>query len=139
MKLSKIPSPRKIYPLVCLTMALALMVFPFGVAMTFAPGPDDLRTATYAYFSLMPAAYGNFLPLLAGVLTLAATALFLLTERFPLKRPAWICLLASIVCSPLSWLIFGAYTQAGLAVVIFQLLALALILLTRDTPPDGNQ
>ena len=124
-------TPRKVYALVCLTMALALMVFPYGVAMSFAAGPDAPAVQTYAYFSLTPCGYANFLPLLAGVLTLAAAVLLLFPDRLHMKKPLLLCLGAAVVLSPLSWLIFGSYTGASLAIVVFQLLALLLALIAQ--------
>lgn len=128
--------PRKIYTLVCLVMALSLMVFPYGVAISGTDGGAAAHTA--AYFSLEPLGRANFLPLLAGILTLAASVLTFIPDRPGLKRAAHLSLAAAILCSPLSWLIFQAYTGAGLAVVVFQLLSLALILITDhfESKPD---
>lgn len=127
--------PRKTYQFLFLVLALALMILPFGVAMPFSDGPDSTTVSVFPYFDLTPWGYGNWFPLLAGALTLAALVLFFLQgKKIQGKLPLAILLGAAILCSLLSWLAFSSFTSGSLLIVIFQGLCLLFHLL----PPIGS-
>ena len=127
--------PRKSYQFLFLVLALAMMILPFGVAMPFADGPDSTVVTVFPYFDLTPWGYGNWFPLLAGVLTLAALVLLSLQDRkVKAKLPMAVCLGLAMVCSVLSWLVFSSYTGGSLRIVGFQ----GLWLLFQVLPKLGN-
>ena len=127
--------PRKSYQFLFLVLALAMMILPFGVAMPFADGPDSTVVTVFPYFDLTPWGYGNWFPLLAGVLTLAALVLLFLQDRkVKGKLPMVVCLGLAMVCSVLSWLVFSTYTGGSLVIVVFQ----GLCLLFQLLPKLGN-
>lgn len=127
--------PRKSYQFLFLVLALAMMILPFGVAMPFADGPDSTVVTVFPYFDLTPWGYGNWFPLLAGVLTLAALVLLFLQDRkVKGKLPMVVCLGLAMVCSVLSWLVFSSYTGGSLVIVVFQ----GLCLLFQLLPKLGN-
>lgn len=63
--------------------ALLLELLPYGAVLVFATGPEDRLVRTFSYFNLILVGYGNFTPLLTGILT-AATLLqgFFVLGRF---------------------------------------------------------
>ena len=127
--------PRKSYQFLFLVLALAMMILPFGVAMPFADGPDSTVVTVFPYFDLTPWGYGNWFPLLAGVLTLAALVLLFLQDRkVKGQLPMAVCLGLAMVCSVLSWLVFSSYTGGSLVIVVFQ----GLCLLFQLLPKLGN-
>lgn len=127
--------PRKSYQFLFLVLALAMMILPFGVAMPFSDGPNSTVVTVFPYFDLTPWGYGNWFPLLAGVLTLAALVLLFLQDRkVKRKLPMAVCLGLAMVCSVLSWLVFSTYTGGSLVIVVFQ----GLCLLFQLLPKLGN-
>lgn len=62
-----------------LLLALALEAAPYGVVLLFAPGPGERVRRSFSYFSLTPVGYGDFLPLLAGALTVLAAVCLTVT------------------------------------------------------------
>ena len=127
--------PRKSYQFLFLVLALAMMILPFGVAMPFADGPDSTVVTVFPYFDLTPWGYGNWFPLLAGAVTLAALVLLFLQDRkVKGKLPMAVCLGLAMVCSVLSWLVFSSYTGGSLVIVVFQ----GLCLLFQLLPKLGN-
>lgn len=127
--------PRKSYQFLFLVLALAMMILPFGVAMPFSDGPDSTVVTVFPYFDLTPWGYGNWFPLLAGVLTLAALVLLFLQDRkVKGKLSMAVCLGLAMVCSVLSWLVFSTYTGGSLVIVVFQ----GLCLLFQLLPKLGN-
>ena len=103
--------PRKSYILMLLVFALSMMVFPFDVAMEFSAGPEETTLQVFPYFSLTPWGYGNWFPLLAGILTLAVVVMVFLPPRWKLDKAMAIVLGLSMVCTPLSWLLFNTFAD----------------------------
>lgn len=95
--------------ILCCITAFILEVLPYGVAMIFSDGPNKKIVRTYSYFSLMPFGYGEYAPLAAGLLTLAAAALILAawwrrTAGIRLRRKAVLCAAFAAVFSLLTLL-----------------------------------
>ena len=63
-------------------LTFILEILPWGAILNFIDNPaSELRRETYSYFSLMPAGYANFGPLLTGILTIVLL-LLLITYLF---------------------------------------------------------
>lgn len=122
-------APKKVYVFLFLLIALTIMVFPFGVAMPKGTTGGEVVENWFGYFSPIPLSAGNFLPAAAGVLTIFCMLLVLVMGKLPVLRKVFVlCAALSVLCSLLSWLIFGTFTPGSLAAVVFQLFALALAL-----------
>ena len=55
-------------------IALIMEIIPYGVKLVFSDGPENnfkKYVYTYSFFHLMPLAYGNWGPLITGILTVA--------------------------------------------------------------------
>ena len=107
---------KKTLSFVCILLSIFLMMFPYGVGMTFASAPGERLVQTCSYFSLMPVGYGNILPLLAALCSVSALILLLVGRG---RAMAWVAA-AGALCSPLSWVIFGSFQPLGLAVMLLQ-------------------
>ena len=72
--------------------ALIFELLPYGVKLVFSDGPENnfrKYVSTYSYFHIMPLAYGNWGPMITGVLTgiiiiLAIVWLFRKKENRPM-------------------------------------------------------
>lgn len=126
--------PRKSYILMLLVFALSMMVFPFDVAMEFSAGPEETTLQVFPYFSLTPWGYGNWFPLLAGVLTLAVVVMVFLPPRWKLDKAMAIVLGLSMVCTPLSWLLFNTFADGSVIILLFQTAALLFFLVPGKKP-----
>lgn len=118
--------------------AFVLELLPLGVVMRFAKGPNELFPPEYySYFSLLPFGYGDFTPLLTGMLTVAALvsaalALVLRGRSEKLRNAAFICaslaLLLSLVPLFLSgweYMTWASYAVSGCLLLSLCLLAWA--------------
>ena len=103
-------------------LSLVLMALPCGVTMAVPAGPEDRLTAQYSYLSPTPAGLGNWFPLLAVLFAVLALVFLLLRRDYGQMAP--ICLGLSAASQLLSWLLFGAFTLTGAAVVLLQLAVL---------------
>jgi transcriptional regulator with XRE-family HTH domain len=100
--------------LLSLAATLLLELLPWGAVLVFARPASDGSIGrfreTYSYFSLMPVGYGNFFPLLTGLLTLALLGLGLLQRLRPRKKlgdALFILDAMALVSSVLPWVLFG--------------------------------
>lgn len=122
---------KRVYLFLCQLVALVIMVYPIGVALPEGTTGGEMRENWFAYFSITPLSAWNFLPLLAGVLHLAAMVMLLLTSKWKFfYKPMILSTGISILLSPLSWLIFRSFTSPSAVAVVFQLLSLGLIWLS---------
>ena len=81
-------------------LALLLEALPWSVTMRFSNGPGKYVTESFSYFSLLPVGYGVFLPLLAGLLTLAACACCVVSQlqrkrRSGVENGGFLCTVAA--------------------------------------------
>lgn len=114
----------EIISLSALVVAVVLEALPFGAVMYFMAGPEETIVKTYSYFSMTPFGYGNPLPLLTGVLTVAVTvlsavSLFKKSGGSP-RNVAFICTVVTFVFSLLPMIIHGkaALIQLGISVML---------------------
>lgn len=122
---------RRLLTFLCLLVSLAVMVSPYGVALTFAPSPEDRVVEYYSYFSRFTIGYGDWFAPLAGLLAAAALILLVAGQGRRLKTAAAACTGAAAGCTVLIWVIFGGFTPAGAVILVLHLLALALQLAPR--------
>lgn len=69
----------------CLVLALILEFLPFGAVMVMAPNPTERIMRTFSFFDLNVFGYGNFFPLLAGLLTVSSLLIGLFSAFRPLR------------------------------------------------------
>lgn len=118
---------KKLFSICCMLAVIILMVTPYGVRMVFADGPTERITFYYSYFSGMPIGYGNWLPVITALLSIAILTLLLIGLKKDMeKQPVLVLLVICIVISLLSWLVFGACSIVGIIVMIFQVIAVLL-------------
>jgi len=68
---------KKIMSALCMLIAVILMALPFGVPMTFAPGPKERVVRYFSYFSMVPVGYGNWFPIITAFLSVIIVLLLL--------------------------------------------------------------
>ena len=121
-----------------LLAALVLEILPWGAVMVFARPAEDGSIGhfreTYSYFSLMPAGYGMFFPLLTGLLTAVLLLTALLQWRRPRKKRGdrlFAAAAVALVFSVMPWLLFGGeyFSGTGCAITLCLLLTLAFLAL----------
>lgn len=118
---------KKIISIICMLFAIILMAIPYGVAMTFAPGPSERVINYYSYFSMIPLGYGNWFPIIAAFLSIAVLLLILLSiKKSNTGKMIQVCLAICIITSILSWLIFDSISIVGVAVAIIHVIVLVL-------------
>lgn len=109
--------------ILCILISIILMAMPWGIAMTFAPGPNERITSYFSYFDLIPLGYGNWLPIITVILSFVALILLLLGKKKPSKGKAvQVYLMICIICSLLSWSVFSTFTITGGIVAILHFL-----------------
>jgi len=111
---------RKILTICCMLISIILMATPYGIAMTFASGPNERITNYYSYFNMMPLGYGNWLPIITAVLSIVVLMILLINLRSgKWEKSALICSVICLIASILSWLIFSSFTIIGAVIAIF--------------------
>ncbi len=121
---------RKILALIPLVLAIILEILPLGAPINFYTPSGGTNTKVYSYFSLMPYGYGNFAPLIVGILSCMALVLAVvgIFAKIPKKIIAAISVLAVILsvfpafigCYNLfSWLITMLLVAWTAAFIIF--------------------
>lgn len=129
------PGALRILGAAALGAALVLELLPLGVVMRFAKGPNELFPPEYySYFSLTPFGYGNFTPLLTGLLTVAALLLAVLTILWRKKREAFrgkafVCASLALLFTPVPLLLFGPEYMTWVSWLVFLFLLLSLFCL----------
>lgn len=124
---------RRIVSLACNLTAIVLMAQPMGVAMTFMVSPTETMKEYYSYFSLMPMGYGNWFPIIAGVLSAVTALLMLVDFKIPVKKAVIVLLIIILLISLLSWVVFGAFSIVGLIVAVLHAVALNVQLFGGDS------
>ena len=109
--------------IMCVAASIILMALPYGVAMTFAPGPDEHITLYFSYFSGMPIGYGNWLPLITEALSILSLILLFVDMKEDIMPVVMGCLLLVFISTIISWLVFNAFSSMGLFVLLLQFAA----------------
>lgn len=114
---------RKAISVGCIVVSIILMATPYGVAMTFAPGPTERVTKYLSYFSTMPWGYGNWFPLLIALFSIIA---LLIAIRKKPGNAVQICLIVCIVAAVLSWVMFDSISIVGVIITVLHASAFIL-------------
>lgn len=130
---------QKVGTLILPLTALFLEFFPHGAVLNFADLGEDgtfhTVRVTCSYFDLLPFGYGNFGPLLTGLLTcvlLLLMVLFFILQKRPLLKAAGAVLSVSVVAS-LMPLCFGLsyFSVIGAAISLILIAERVLLILCR--------
>lgn len=126
---------KKTLSICSMSVAIILMILPYGIKMTFSSGPsEDFVSHYYSYFSMMPIGYANWLPMITAFLSIIIFVLLVLENKnIKIKKMIQICLFICIVSSLLSWSIFKSLTIIGLFVLIIHISVLVLQVLQKDS------
>lgn len=114
--------------ILCILISIILMASPWGIAMTFAPGPNERIMSYFSYFDLMPLGYGNWFPAITVILSIIALLLLLVDLKKPgyRRKAVRVCLIICVISSLLSWVIFNTFTTTGAFVASLHLIVLIL-------------
>ncbi len=131
-------STARILAAVFFALALVLELTPYGVILCFSRQAEDggigLYQERFSYFSLLPVGYGNFFPLLTGLLTAALLALSLWRLRRDSRRIGGALFLGTALAAVFSLLppvLFGAgyFSAVGGSITMCLLLSLGSVVL----------
>lgn len=131
-------STARVLAAIFLALALMLELTPCGAVLRFGRPAEDgsigFFRETYSYFSLLPVGYGNFFPLLTGLLTAALLALSLWRLRRDSRRIGSALFLGAALAAVFSLLppvLFGAgyFSAAGIGITVCLLLSSGAIVL----------
>lgn len=133
-------SPRTAYRTLCavslllLLAAFSMQAHPQSLVMLFSDGPNTRVPVSFSFFNLTPFGYADFLPILTGLLTIAAAVLCavrLLQSIRSIRAPvaALVCAAAAAAASIGRMLKFGGEYIAPLHYAISGCLALTTVLL----------
>lgn len=123
------PKAARVGALLTLAAAFALECLPHGFEMRWATPPGEPPHITYcAYFSLLPAGYGNIFPLFTALATAAllVAALAALARNRPLGRRVFVGGVLALLFSLAGLLLLGALTPIGWGISLLLLASLAL-------------
>ncbi len=110
--------------------SILLMLLTKSIAMTFAPEPTERIVLYFSHFSLTPVGYGNWLPLLSLLFSVAALVLIIISIRKNIFSPIITLTILSICCLVLSWVAFDSFTIWSLVIMILQGISLFTLIVT---------
>jgi len=114
-------------------ISVVLMATPYGIAMKFALGPNERVIKYYSYFNMMPLGYGNWLPMITAILSIAVLMILLISlKKGKGEKPALVCLVICVIASILSWLIFGAFSIMGAIITALHVTAILLHIMIKE-------
>ncbi|HOM01841.1 MAG TPA: hypothetical protein PLH43_03305 [Acetivibrio sp.] len=118
---------KKIASVCCMLITIILMALPFGVSMTFAPGPTERVTSYFSYFSMMPWGYGNWFPIITAFFSIIILLLLLAgMKKVNVGSAVQIFLIICIISQLLSWLLFNSGSIIGVCVMALHIAVLIL-------------
>ncbi len=120
---------RKIIACLCILASVIIMAMPVSVKITIPSGAETAQRVVenYSYFSMVPAGYGNYIPLLAGCLSLFAMAASVLNLKRDMSKQTIFILIACINLNLLSWFIFLSFTVPALIVFLLEASAMGFL------------
>ena len=110
--------------------SILLMLLTKSIAMTFAPEPTERIVLYFSHFSLTPVGYGNWLPLLSLLFSVAALVLIIINTRKNIHSLIVTNIVLSIICLALSWIVFSSFTVWSLVIMILQGISLFTLIVT---------
>ncbi len=120
---------KKIIACLCILASVIIMAMPVSLKMTFSSGVETGQKAveSFSYFSMIPAGYGNYMPLLTGCLSLCALISAVLNLKKNTSKQTMFILIACINLNLLSWFIFSAFTVPALIVFILEIMSFGFL------------
>ena len=112
--------------LVLLLLSLLCMALPWGVIMEFSPDGEGSILRYYSYFALIVLGYGNWFPLLTGIVSLLMLALCGWRWGRPAVRNGWIVLAALSLAAFCT----SGFTALSGGILFLHLVGLAIVLWT---------
>lgn len=111
--------------------ALLLELLPLSAVLVFAAGPDKRVRHTYSYFDLTLVGYGNFAPLITGILTALAVlmglaALWRYGKTKTCKSAVFVCSVIAAAVSLVPLLLFGSAYMTAISYLITVLMVLSI-------------
>lgn len=103
--------------------ALILEILPFSTAMVFATSPTERIAYTFSYFDVIHIGYGDFSPMVTGVLSAAATLLMVISLfRFDRakksRKAAFVCSLLAVIPSIAPLFMFGSLGMTAISYIV---------------------
>ncbi|ADU75569.1 MAG TPA: hypothetical protein DEF39_12720 [Hungateiclostridium thermocellum] len=118
---------KKIMSALCMLIAVILMALPFGVPMTFAPGPKERVVRYFSYFSMVPVGYGNWFPIITAFLSVIIVLLLLAgMKKVNTGNTVEILLIICIISQLLLWLLFNSVSAVGVCVMVLHIIVFIL-------------
>lgn len=115
---------KKVIACIVILVSIIIMLMPVSVKMSFA---GENAVSYYSYFSMMPAGYGNYMPLLTGCISVCALIASVLNLKKNTARQTMFLLIICINLNLFSWFIFSTFTFAALIVFLLHIAAMGLL------------
>ena len=110
------------------TFVFLLTLHPKGITMRFAYAPDAFTYVSYPHYSMMPAGYGNWGPMITFICTVIATVqsyILAFTGKEKLFAMIRNFGIVSIAGSAISLMLSGTMNMVGFAILAFTAVATA--------------
>ena len=115
---------KKIIACLCILLSVLIMLMPVCVKMSFS---GEKAVSYYSYFSMIPAGYGNYMPLLTGCISICALIASVLNLRNNTSKQTMVLLIICINLNLFSWFIFSTFTVAALIVFLLDIVAMGML------------
>lgn len=122
---------KRLVSTIFIACSIFLMLLTKSIAMTFASGPTERIILYISHFSLTPVGYGNLLPMLSLLFSVAALVLIIISIRKNIFSPIITLTIFSICCLVLSWVAFDSFTVWSLVIMLLQAISLFAFIVTR--------
>ena len=120
---------KKIIACLCILASVVIMAMPVSVKMTFSSGAEAAQKTVegFSYFSMIPAGYGNYMPLLTGCISICALIASVLNLKNNASKQTMILLIICINLNLFSWFIFSSFTIAALIIFLLDIVAMGML------------
>ena len=115
---------KKIISFLCILLSVLIMLMPLGIKINL---PSNVTASYYSYFSMIPAEYGNYMPLLIGCISICALITSVLNLKNNTARQTMILLIICINLNLFSWFIFSTFTVSSLIVFLLDIVAISML------------
>ena len=108
---------------ISMLVALILETLPFSAAMVFATSPTERAVYTFSYFDIIFIGYGDFAPMVTGVLSAVATllmaiSLFRFDNAKKSRKAAFVCSLLAVIPSIAPLFMFGKLGMTTISYIV---------------------
>lgn len=115
---------KKIIACLCILLSVLVMLMPLGIKINFS---SNETASYYSFFSMIPAGYGNYMPLLTGCISICALIASVLNLRNNASKQTMFLLIICINLNLFSWFIFSTFTVAALIVFLLDIVAMGML------------